>query len=223
MVAGVSSLTFRGMSPPFHQLRTVKTRPILHHVYRIVTELHWFIHLVYLSGNCVFHPQQALHQYVISIKIPVHIGNLQSVTIVVIEGKPVPVQGNGIVKVPHEIILINMTNVLLQHTEHMLGDIHSAAVGFFYHGSYDKQLNWICQQQIAPVSCHNRAMSPSFHSILHYNYPEYKGCKEIFSCYHWGTSAVSLNMGASVAVYCLTSIKILCYPMWMTENRIGVS
>lgn len=169
MVAGVSSLTFRGMSPPFHQLRTVKTRPILHHVYRIVTELHWFIHLVYLSGNCVFHPQQALHQYVISIKISVHIGNLQSVTIVVTEGKPVPVQGNGIVKVPHEIVLIHMTNILLQHPKHMLGNVNSAAVAFFYHGHrINNSIQFVNTQSrqyranIAPQSHHASVLPPHF-------------------------------------------------------------
>ena len=38
------------------------------------------------------------------------------------------------VKIPHEIVLIHMTNILLQHPKHMLGNVNSAAVAFFYHG-----------------------------------------------------------------------------------------
>ena len=126
------------------------------------------------------------------------------------------------VKIPHEIVLIHMTNILLQHPKHMLGNVNSAAVAFFYHGHRINNsiqfVNTQSRQYRATITSCLRPSTP-FYTIIIRNA---RGCEEIFLCYAVGSSAVSLNRGASVVEYCLTTIIILCYPIGMTENRIGV-
>lgn len=73
------------------------------------------------------------------------------------------------VKIPHEIVLIHMTNILLQHPKHMLGNVNSAAVAFFYHGHrINNSIQFVNTQSrqyranIAPQSHHATDLPPHF-------------------------------------------------------------